>query len=189
MKSHFVSIQQVKENTSLDQNIDEKYLINILKSAEEIFLQELLSSTLFNKLVDGIATNTLTDKQKTLVQDYILDYLYAVVEMLAVDDLILKITNYGVYTPSPDHTTQKQKGELTVIKSHKERAVLHFAEFIKRYISDNFEDFKEYVSGGINDKPKTINNFGFWFDDNIDNQDIDYNRRRSGNNSGMEESV
>jgi hypothetical protein len=188
MKAHFCTIQQVKENSQLDQNIDEKYLKNILKSAEQVYLQELLSSTLFNKLVDGIADNTLTAKQKVLIQDYILDYLYALCEMLAVSDMLIKITNFGVFAPSPQNTTQKQSAELTTIKIHKERAVNHFAEFIKKYVAENIDDFSEYTSGGINDKPKTINGFGFYLDDDDFNRDVEYHRRSRGGNN-LEESI
>jgi hypothetical protein len=187
-KAHFCSLESIKSNTQIDTNVQEKDLISVLKTVEQIYLQELLSPALYNRLIDGIAANSLTEKEKTLIQNYILDYIYAACELLSLDSLIIKITNFGVWSPSPDHTVAKQKAEMTVLRVRKEKTVNYYAGYIKDYINTNLVDFLDY-NGGIGAAPKKIINYGFYLDDDDFNRDVEYNRRSRGGNSGLDESI
>lgn len=178
-KVYFTSLQQIKDNTLLDTNIQDKSVLIMLRTAEGTYTQELLGTDLYKLLKSNIQNNILTQKQRTLIEDYILPYEYALVEMLSLDDLLIKISD-AIYTSTPPNTIQRTKDELTTQKAHKERAVNFNAGLLKNYIYKNINDFPEYNTndnGGI--APKPINNFGFFLDDNDYWEDDNYNTRNA----------
>lgn len=179
---HFTTIQGIKENTLVDANTNEKTLKVIQKSAEDVWLQEVLGTPLYNTLKTAGLQNTLTAMQKTLIEDYILNYVYALVEMLVVEDLLLKYSNNGVYEPNPDKSVRAQESVLRQQKFHKDKAVNFYCGLLKTYIENNITSFTEYneVDEGV--PSKKVINHGFYLDDDDYLEDDNYYRRKAGGN-------
>ena len=64
-RNFFVSITYIKDNTLLDNSINDKKLRVILQNAQDIYLQELLCKKLFDELLLASINSTLNDVQKT----------------------------------------------------------------------------------------------------------------------------
>lgn len=183
-KVFFTNLSNIKENTLLDKNVNDKTLKVIQKTVENIWLQEILGTTLYKLLQNKILTNTLTTLQRELIEDYILDYVYALVEMLSVDDLLLKYSENGVYAPNPDKTVQIQLGQLQQQKTHKVKAVNFYAGLIKTFIENNIDDFAEYNEDDEGVPAKKIASYGFFLDDDDWVDDAQYNDRKASGNYG-----
>jgi len=177
-KVYFTSIEQIKDNTLLDANIQNKNLLIMLRTAENTYTQELLGTDLYKLLKTNIQNNTLTTKQRVLIEEYILPYEYALIEMLALDDLLIKISD-AVYSPNAPNTIKPAKDELTTQKAHKERAVNFYAGLLKTYITNNLTYFPEYQTNLDGVQAKVYNNFGFFCPDEDFTEDDAYNRRRA----------
>lgn len=177
-KVYFTSLQQVKDNTLLDTNIQDKNVLIMLRTTENTFTQEILGTDLYKLLKANILANTLTTKQRTLIEDYILPYEYAVMEMLSLDDLLIKISD-AIYTSTPPNTVQRTKDELTTQKVHKERAVNFMAGLLKTYITNNIADFPQYETNLDGVQAKVYNNFGFFCPDEDFSDDDSYNTRKA----------
>lgn len=186
-KVYFISLQQIKDNTLLDTNISDKTLTVMLRTAQDIWLQELLGTSLFNLLKTNILANTITTKQRILIESYILNYLYALIEMLSVDDLLLKYSESGINSNNPQNTVQKSKDELSAIKVHKVKSVNFYAGLIKTYIENNISDFAEYEYTDEGVQAKKYNTYGFFLDDDDFEKDNEYWSREATN--GKEESI
>lgn len=186
-KVYFTNLTAVKENSLLDANISDKTLTVMLNRAQNTLLQELLGTPLFKLLKTNILNNILTAKQRILIEQYILDYIYALMEMLAVDDLLLKYSESGINSTTPDNTIQKTQRELSLIKITKVKSVNFYAGLIKTYIEDNIADFPEYESTDEGVKAKKYNTYGFFLDDDDFESDDNYKSRNASN--GFEEAV
>lgn len=184
---HFTSLDNIKNNTLIDTNVNDKYMNVMLRVAEDTWLQEILGTSLFNALKTGIVDNTLTDKQRTLIEDKILNYLYALMEMLAIEYLLTKYETNGVYVNTADNTAQRQYSELSATKVHKVRSVNYYAGLMKKYIDNNINDFEEYNETDEGLPAKKVNTRGFFIDTDIIIEDIEYYSRNATNNK--EESI
>ena len=67
----FISEQVLKENSLIDNNNDAKILLPIIKKAQDLFLQPLLSTKLYVDLQDKITDNELSQDEKDLIETYI----------------------------------------------------------------------------------------------------------------------
>jgi hypothetical protein len=175
---YLIDTERVKKNTLIDSSVSDKTLSIIIKTAHLIYLQELLGTPLFTKLNDNIIASGLTALQDTLIKDYILDYLYATVEYLSIDDLLIKLTDAGVNSTTPPNTQQRTKDELTSIKAHKEKAMNFYAGLIKTFILNNINSFPEYDLSDEGIQSKKYNTFGFVCYDEDFTEDANYHNKK-----------
>lgn len=74
-----VSDTMIKERTVIHGNIDPKLIYPDIKVAQDMYIQPLLGSALYNKIQTLINTNTISDganvNYKTLLDNYIVDAL------------------------------------------------------------------------------------------------------------------
>ena len=189
-KVFFTNVQAIKANSLIDDNVSDKAITIMLRTAQDIYCQELLGTELYKKLINNISTNSLTVKQRYLIENYLLVYIFSLVELLSIDDLLIKYAENGIYTTTPANSTQRTKDELTSIKMHKSKAVNMYAGLVKTYITaiDNQKDFPEYYNldtDGI--KATKITTFGFFLDDDDFQKDDQYKNRNA--NNQQEESI
>jgi len=173
-KVYLIDTNRVKENTLIDSSVSDKTLSIIIKTAHEIYLQELLGTPLYSTINTNIRNSGLTVMQDTLIKNYIIDYLYALVEYLSVDDLLLKLTDAGVNSVTPPNTQQRTKDELVSIKNHKEKALNFYAGLIKTFILNNISSFPEYNLSDSGVPAKKQNTFGFVVYDEDFTEDENY---------------
>jgi hypothetical protein len=177
----FIDSTGLKDNTNIDKNVSDKLIKNLIKTAQNVYLQELLGRNLYLKLIDNYTNSTLTTKQSILIDDYIIDYLYAKCESLSVDVLIIKYAD-GVSRTTPNNTTQPSFDELKLIKINKEKEITMYEDLIKQYINDplNIDSFPEYNSNTDNYvNPVKAKTYGIYFEDS--DLDYEYNNRRAQN--------
>jgi hypothetical protein len=161
----FTTINLVKQNTLIDSTVSDKVLTNILSDSHEVYLQEVLGNDLYVVLQNAVVNNNLTTKQKTLIDNYVVKYLFAVTEKLCLDDLYIKYTQNGVYSANPSNTSSKSIDELKSIKITKERKISVYEGLIKSFIEDNEDDFTEYFEVDQYIPPIEGQRYGFYFEE------------------------
>jgi hypothetical protein len=160
----------------LDSSIDDKILKALITTAEDSYLQRVLSTTLYEKLKYNVAHGTLTVKQQYLGDNKILKYLLAIIQYISIDDLILKYSQNGAYISTPNNTAQADIQRLERIQFNKQKDVNTYETLIREYIEDNILDFPEFEDKtGI--AAKKVRTFGFYCDDDNDVIDALYNRK------------
>jgi len=63
----------IKERMSLHDNIDDKLIYPEIKAVQDLYIMPILGSTLFNKILNDISTNTLAGNYKSLVDNYVVE--------------------------------------------------------------------------------------------------------------------
>lgn len=184
---YFISVSQMKENTHIDQTVSDKTLKILLRTLEVRYTQELLGRPLYLKLKSGVSGNTLTNYQRTLIEDYIIPYEFASADVLSFYDLLLKKSEAGILVVTPTNTEQKTQQELLVLRKHFEGTANFLAGLLKDYIVENLAQFPEYqyIAKGL--VPRRFGNSGFFLDEADFTKDSEYNRRLAENR--YEESI
>lgn len=94
----------LKENTVIDPNIDEKYLVISIREAQSIYIRKALGTALYNDILNNISAGTVSSDYTTLLDTYIVEALkyWAVYE--AIPYLAVKLTNKAVVSKTSDNS-------------------------------------------------------------------------------------
>jgi len=152
------------ENSVLYQNIEPKFITPSILRCQNIFIKNILGSTLYNAIVAAYEANmnsntAIPARFEDLVDTYILPTLMYYVIYDSIDDLRLKITAQGILKPktveggdAPDSAEidiikekQKEKAEYCIIKKFSlENYVVFYDRSLNAITAD---DTKEPVYG------------------------------------------
>jgi hypothetical protein len=178
---HFITTDYVKENTLIDTSVDDKIIKYMITRAEDRFLQTVLGTTLFEKLQYNIQYNSITVKQRFLIDNKIIKFLLAAIQFIAMNDVLAKYAENGAYTVTPQNTAQLTPQQVENIQINSEADMHVYEALIDTYIHQNIGDFPEYDSK-LDIESKKVRNFGFYLDSENDEKDKFYNERTGWHN-------
>ena len=98
MKSniYIISPQNVKDNTSLDDNVDDKIIKSSIVNSQEIDLQTKLGSVYYDELMEQIANSGLSLDNEAFLLDYVQPFLVQQAFYYVIPSVYLKATNQGL---------------------------------------------------------------------------------------------
>ena len=68
---YFISVTYLKDNTPINENVDDKLLKSAIKEAQEIYVRDIIGSGVYNELLDQAYNGTLTVNNQLLLDSYI----------------------------------------------------------------------------------------------------------------------
>lgn len=159
----FVTKDDVVRFTSMNGNVDvDKYLMYV-KQAQDLDVQILLGTKLFDKLKNDIIAGTLADPYLTLLEDKIKPIVlhYTMVQYLPWAPYV--IGNNGVFKRTQENGQVVDKDELFQMIEKERSTAQHYAERFIDFMCFNQSDFPEYNSN-VNDDiyPTQKNYFNGW---------------------------
>lgn len=147
----FITPQTIKERTGLHANVDEKLISPEIMTAQDMFIHPALGTALYNRLLDGIENNNLTDAESDLITGYISDTLvYYVLSELPVG-LSMQFYNKGLIRKSGDGQTEPSMQDMIDVANrykaraefYKDRLILYIKETASKGVL-----FQEYINPG-----------------------------------------
>jgi hypothetical protein len=141
----------IKERMSLHDNIDDKLIYPEIKAVQDLYIMPILGSTLFNKILNDIANNTLTGNYKSLVDNYVVECCCNYVMAELPEGLNYQYWNKGVSQKVVDNATQPSMSEMySIVAKYKSRAE-HYAKMLRNYLieyaDEYFPEYLNFVSG------------------------------------------
>jgi hypothetical protein len=149
--AYFISRTDLVKNSILDGNVDTDKLLQFIKIAQQIDIQNYLGTDLYNKISTDILAGTLTGNYFTLVEDYIQPMLihYAMMQYLPFAAYQIKNGGISKHTSENSESVSKDEVDYLVNKSR------NFAEYYTRrfidYISFYTNLFPEYNTNNNED--------------------------------------
>lgn len=133
-------------------NIDTDKLIPFIKSAQDIHVQDVLGTDLFERINSDIENTNLTGNYLNLVKEYIKPML---VHMMVTDFLgfhSVEITNAGIYEVSSTNGTNADSQQVQRLI----RQERNTADFYRRRLLDHLQDkasslYPEYYTNSNGD--------------------------------------
>jgi hypothetical protein len=95
-----ISEVKLRSFTDLNNNVDDKLLTTAIQVAQDIYLQRLISTALYQKIMNDIDNNTLSGNYLTLVDDFIVPYLIYSSYWEALEYVYMRPRNNGLLTPT-----------------------------------------------------------------------------------------
>jgi hypothetical protein len=71
----FIGANTIKERTTVHSNVDDKNILSIIKTTQDMMILPALGTGLYERLQTGITNNDLSALELTLLNDFITDCL------------------------------------------------------------------------------------------------------------------
>jgi len=165
-KALFITQRDVKRFTAANGNIDTDKLLPYVEMAQEIDIQRLLGTKLYDKISEYIVANTLSTHRDylTLVETYIKPTLIHYSIMYALPYLSVTIANGGVYRNNPENATALSGDEINELVDKERDAAQYYSQRMIDFLNFNASAmFPEYYTNKNEDiNPDYSDDFGGW---------------------------
>ena len=94
-----ISEENLRQFTDINNNVDSKLLKNAVREAQDIEIQRLLGTKLYNKILVDIETNTLSGDYEYLVLQWVQSALLYFSYYYALEDIYIRPRNNGLLSP------------------------------------------------------------------------------------------
>jgi hypothetical protein len=105
-----ISEENLRQFTDINNNVDSKLLKNAVREAQDIEIQRLLGTKLYEAVLDRIKTNTLTGVYQVLVLDWVQNALLYASYYYALEDIYLRPRNNGLLIPNGGENSDPADG-------------------------------------------------------------------------------
>lgn len=148
-----LSVDVLKDRTSIHDNIDEKLIYPEIKMAQDMFIHPILGTALYDKIINDIdTTGTTTGDYKTLLDNYIIDTLMYYVLAALPEALSFQFWNKGIVRKQGDSTELPSMSELLDISDRYKAKAQWYGERLALYLKQTASAtvLSEYLSPGNN---------------------------------------
>lgn len=140
----FVSEQALKAYTSVNENVSPKDLIPFILQAQDTELQTYLGSTFYFEFQKQILSNTVTEDNQFLLDNYISKALIQLALMRALPFLKYKVFNRSVVSPKSENSDSITLEELQFLQSECRTVGNQYLERMVYFIQLNPGQFPTY---------------------------------------------
>lgn len=147
-QTFFISVQYVKENSIVDENVDEKYIRIAIQKAQKNFILYFIGTGLYNEIASQIQSNTLSGLNTTLLDSYIAPCLlsYTLVELSPF--LLYKMSNRNLGVKDADKMTATDWATMDKVMERFENDAQLEAKKLKDYLLENQTQYPLYFNPG-----------------------------------------
>ena len=153
---YFISTTYLRQQTPIEDNVDDTKLTPWIVQAQDTYLQEGLGETFYDRLKDGVQNNNLNSDEQSFMRNFVQPQVAQFAFYLMMPFINLKITNKSIAKEGSEFSTPAELTELKFLRS----AVLDMAEFYKRrmikYLLDHPSMFPQYNNpNALDNMPKS----------------------------------
>lgn len=143
-----ISEKYLKENSVINNNVDSCYLLPAIETAQEIALQQLIGTKLYNRLCGMVSDGSIATAPayKTLLDDYIIPFLQQVVLREIQIPLFGKIRNSGIIQSADQQTQQLTIKDVEYIKEYYNNQSVFYGDRLTKYLLANNHIYTDYLS-------------------------------------------
>lgn len=145
----------LKEFSLFPKNYDLKEIQNFIPIAEQIHIVPILGINLYEELIEQVSTNTLTDKNSTLILE-IYKVLGIAVFYEALPFVYSHISAVGITKGKSDNSDSIENKDISYISTHTKAQLDYAKKYLKSWL-DMYSDNYPLYDGTINCCQPTFN--------------------------------
>jgi len=164
-----ISEQRLKDNTSINDNVDSSELRFSIQMAQNIFLQESLGTNLFEKILSLVQTSNIdlagNINYKELLNNFIQPMLIQYSFYLSLDNFFVKFVNVGLQSFRSEQSNPIGIKEFTYLKNNARDQAQFLDNLLRRHLVFESSKYPEYTE--IKNNGELPPNFGGAFKSSI----------------------
>lgn len=146
MESTIVTAEQLKQFTSIGQNIDCELLNPHLLISQQLYCEPVMGTALYNDIISRYNNNALTGNTQTLYEDYVVPAIGYGAWYSVAPFLNYKTQRAGIQTTSSADSTPVTPEELSLYITRVDNFKDFYLERLRAYLYDNQSLFPLYRS-------------------------------------------
>lgn len=155
---YFISEKTLREESLINDNVDSSFILSAIRTAQDINLQEVIGTALFNSLKDQVVTGTFKSPYyERLMDEFIQPYLVNQIMSAIVIPIHYKFRNAGIVTNNDQHFQSSQLKDVEYVKTHYEHLAVFNANRIVEFLINNKEQFDEIQDCGCDNNWLKLN--------------------------------
>ena len=145
---YFISTSYLKDNSAINENVDDKLLKSAIKEAQEIYMRDIIGSGLYDELQTQAFAGTLTANNTTLLDSYIAPCLkyYTITESML--PMTFKMMNKSVAAREAENARAVSIDELTMIEKRFRDKAEYYANRLRDYLRENTNTYPLFLNPG-----------------------------------------
>lgn len=144
----FISPSQIKEQTPIDENVDEKTLRESILYCQDEYTKAICGTALYDEIKGQIEAGTITALNTTLRDSYLRPSLKWWVVYEAMDELHTKFTNKSIVNKKSDNSDPVSITEILSLKNKYRNRAERLDEKARLYLVENTTDYPLYLNPG-----------------------------------------
>lgn len=144
-----LSESQLKQYTSVNENLDMNFFRNQIWYCEWKFIDPLLGTDLYQEIVLQHSANTLTSLNQTLYENYIVPCLCNYVLSESIDIIHNRIDNVGMHNRSDTNMTPADREDRESSKIQYRNQAALFADKMTKYLFQNADSYPLFLNGNL----------------------------------------
>lgn len=149
-KPLYTSIDYLRKNTVINDNVQDEILVQVVKQVQELYIQPILGTSLYNKLNDIINDGSITgntySNYKILMDEYILPCVLQYCVWNSSIFLNFKFTNKNISTQKSDDSEPLGLDELKYLRDELRETAQFYGDRTIAYLKGNSNLFPEYAN-------------------------------------------
>ena len=167
-----ISEDKVKTLSNLDNNVFGKWLLPAIREAQDVNLQSIIGSCLYNQLLTLVETGDILLEEyglyKDLLDNQIRDFLLYQSLVNVIPLINVNMANMGTVVSNDEHIQTLSQGNIDLIKNYYQSMADVYQKRLQDYLRCNCESFPELNAcdcGDCSIKPNLASNTntcGIW---------------------------
>lgn len=143
----FISETKLRQFTDMNNNVSSELIKNAIREAQDIQIQRITGTALYDALIAGVKANSLTTAETTLLNDYIADAEVYWAYYYAMDAIYLRPRNNGLTRPNGGENS----ADVDLLYYDRKRNTIRkkaewYSELLAQYLKTEAAEFPEYNS-------------------------------------------
>lgn len=141
---YLISEDTLKTETILNDNVGAEYFGSAIEVSQEIYLQQLIGTSLLNDLCDKVRDNRLNENDKVLLDEYITPFLKFKVLSEVTLPIAFKYRNAGVVQTNNEYVYNTGMKDAQQLASFYDQKANFFAIRLTDWLCANSAKFPAY---------------------------------------------
>lgn len=144
----FLSVDYLRDNTVINGNVDSELLEPFILTAQNVHIEAIVGTALYNAIIASIEADTLAGDNKTLVDNYLQPALLQWALYEALPFINYKLTNKAISTKNSDNSEAVELDELHYLRSTVSDVAQYMSERAILFLKSNTDLYPLYLNYG-----------------------------------------
>lgn len=170
----FISTEYLKDNTAIQNNVDDELLKAYILKAQDTHIQQTLGSNYYNHIKDSITTSTLDSNEENLLRTYIQPCLSEWAFYEVIPHMNYKATNKAISTNTSEFSSASTLEDIKYLRNSVRDMGEFYTKRLVRELQLNLNLYPLFASQSNNNLNKSTKaHFGGLYLSNNKSLDID----------------
>ncbi|MFN7584108.1 MAG: hypothetical protein ACK5P0_01990 [bacterium] len=151
MSSFLIDIATIKKLGFVNKNVDDPIISVTLRRVQDTVIKPILSTTFYNRLIEGVYNDDLNADEINLLNTYITPCIVAAVDYRIINALTYETRSKTVGTARDEHINPVTIEEKHIREEDLKRDFEVYRKELIGYLCDNSELFPEYENYSTDD--------------------------------------